>query len=278
MQGLTRVINPETARGIGWCTRSTGEYAAIAPDNDPIAAEYRTVLANTFTHLKAISLDDPTASPIGFPYSIGTHNPEGESTSPVTVTAFEYHFWIQSMGYVWDLEPGFTAPQTAVFQALRDFMYRIIVGCLGPSGSGNYCFSDAAVFRYNISADVIADFIPKRASSFFFTWGEVWAGTQGHYGLPNGTCVNSLEGFYTYTGPGYVNAGNPGGGYTNQSYWANLLPAIAYAVDHEATGAAASWARIVGASNFSRLMSGDGGVNGGFDAMPIYSILPRSHP
>ena len=34
------------------------------------------------------------------------------------------------------------------------------------------------------------------------------------------------------------------------AYWGNLMPAISYAVDHGAAGAAEDWNRIVSASNF----------------------------
>lgn len=58
-------------------------------------------------------------------------------------------------------------------------------------------------------------------------------------------------------------------------YWGNLMPAIAYAVDHGASGAAASWARVSGASNFSDIEnSSDVGV-AGFDDMPQFGIVPR---
>jgi hypothetical protein len=53
-------------------------------------------------------------------------------------------------------------------------------------------------------------------------------------------------------------------------YWGNLMPAIAYAVDHGAPGASAAWARLTGASNWSVLASA------GFDDIPIWGIVPRS--
>jgi hypothetical protein len=71
-------------------------------------------------------------------------------------------------------------------------------------------------------------------------------------------CANTLHG-----GSGGDPAQASGG------YWGNLLPAIAYAVDHGAAGAAASWARLTGASNWSSVL------NSGFDNIPIWGVIPR---
>ena len=47
------------------------------------------------------------------------------------------------------------------------------------------------------------------------------------------------------------------------------MPAIAHAVDHGATGAAAAWARLSSASNWSSI------ENAGFDNTPLWGIVPR---
>jgi hypothetical protein len=47
------------------------------------------------------------------------------------------------------------------------------------------------------------------------------------------------------------------------------MPAIAYAVDHGAPGAAAAFARLTGASNWNAI------ATSGFDDLPIWGIVPR---
>ena len=46
--------------------------------------------------------------------------------------------------------------------------------------------------------------------------------------------------------------------------------AIAYAVDHGATGASAAWTRLTSATNWSDVESS------GFDDIPIWGVVPRS--
>jgi hypothetical protein len=83
----------------------------------------------------------------------------------------------------------------------------------------------------------------------------VWSGT---YPVDPPACTNTLQG---------TDAGVPSAAETG--YWGNLLPAIAYAVDHGATGASAAWARLTGADNWSIV------ENSGFDNIPIWGIIPR---
>ena len=70
-------------------------------------------------------------------------------------------------------------------------------------------------------------------------------------------CGNTLEG---------DSGGAPG---LPTGYYANLLPAIAYAVDHHAPGAAAAWARLTGATNWSSF------ATSGFEDEPVWAVVPR---
>lgn len=56
------------------------------------------------------------------------------------------------------------------------------------------------------------------------------------------------------------------------AYWANLLPALSYAVDHGKAGASTSWSRFTGASNFS-----EQSVKANYAGIPTWGIVPRSY-
>jgi len=94
-------------------------------------------------------------------------------------------------------------------------------------------------------------------TNFYDTWGQVFAAT---FGTANSTssCGTVLEGA---SGSDPLNA--------SSGYWGNLMPAIAHAVDHGAPGAAAAFARLTGASNWTAVQ------NSGFDDLPIWGIVPR---
>jgi hypothetical protein len=92
---------------------------------------------------------------------------------------------------------------------------------------------------------------------FYKNWGQVFAAT---FLVANSTtsCGTVLEGG---SGSDPANA--------SSGYWGNLMPAIAYAVDHGAPGAQAAFDRMTGASNWSAVQTS------GFDDLPIWGIVPR---
>ncbi len=51
-------------------------------------------------------------------------------------------------------------------------------------------------------------------------------------------------------------------------YWGNLMPALAYAVDHGAAGAAEAWNRVISAANFPIQAAG-------YDNHPVWGVSPR---
>ena len=131
---------------------------------------------------------------------------------------------------------------------LRDWMYKAAVGILGTAGG--FCFGKASTYTITLSPLVKPNFAYTEPGEMYSTWGEVY---QATFGTASTSCDNTLSGYIEPTG-----------------YWGNLLPAIAYAVDHGAAGAAAAWARLTGASNWPQLR------DSGFDNAPIWGIVPRN--
>jgi hypothetical protein len=252
--GVDRVMRHTQVRGTAWMVRTVGAYAAIAPDGDEVAADYRVWLERGgYGYFARVGPSDPAASPIGYVFTIGAPN------GPLTIPPWMQHFWIAVNGFVWDLEPGLSAAGTADHLAVRDFMYRAAVGILGPGGD-EYCFAraslyDGLVISPNNYAPGGTDLgIVPTARMFSPTWAEVAAQSPG----AAEACAPTLLG-----GSG----GAPNVAFAG--YWGNLLPAIAYAVDHGAPGAREAWSRLTGATNWSELESS------GFEDTPVWAIGPR---
>jgi hypothetical protein len=53
------------------------------------------------------------------------------------------------------------------------------------------------------------------------------------------------------------------------------MPAIAFAVDHNAAGAAAAFARMTGAPNWVTAVENGQSAGQSFDDVPIWGIVPR---
>ena len=244
--GLNRLCRTQI-RGIGWTTRSVAQHVALAPDGDEVAADYRAWLGNVITHYCNQGPYNASASQLGYPIALSNYTPgNGLAQAP-----WQFHFWMMSNGHAWDIEPGFA--DTTDHKALRDFMYKGIVGLLGANGVDNYCYTHAS--RYYIWVGETQTGSLTTSDNFFSTWGQVYERT---FGSENTSCGTTLVG---------DSAGSPGSGVTG--YWGNLMPAIAFAVDHDAPGAAESWARMTGADNWSVV------ANTGFDNIPTWGIVPR---
>src|SRR5262249_26509325 len=146
-----------------------------------------------------------------------------------TLAPWQQHFMAQSYGHVSDLEPF---ADMTTWNSVRDHLYTSIVGILGTGGTNSYCYTEASAYTVVVAADNNND-----PTTWFDSWGMVY---QSTFGAPNTNCGAVLNG----TSGGHPTAAATG-------YWGNLLPAIAYAVDHGATGASTAWNRLTAASNWS---------------------------
>jgi hypothetical protein len=241
--GLNRILLHDEIRGIAWAFRTVGAYVAIAPDDDAIASEYRQWLElGGFQHWRNKGPRNPAGNQLGYPVGLSTYDPN----KPLQQAPWMMHFWIQTNGFLWDIEPG--QADTSAQRELRDWMYKAAVGILGTAGG--FCFGKASTYTITLSPLVKPNFAYTEPGEMYSTWGEVY---QATFGTASTSCDNTLSGYIEPTG-----------------YWGNLLPAIAYAVDHGAAGAAAAWARLTGASNWPQLR------DSGFDNAPIWGIVPRN--
>jgi hypothetical protein len=235
--GTSRYLNGQT-RGYAWVLRTLSQYVGIAPSADALLTDYSALLANNILRLKAIK-DTVNPPGIGYLYEYNA------SLSGVgIIPPWQQHFFIQTLGMGSDLEP---LSDMSAYIGVRDYMYRAAVGILGDSTG--YCFTEGGFYLIKSN-----DGTGGGPNTWYKTWAQVYAAT---YAVPP-PCGNTLH-------------GNSGGdpAYASTGYWGNLIPAIAYAVDHGAAGAAQSWARLTGASNWSTIL------NSGFNNNPQWGVIPR---
>jgi len=243
--GTSRAMLGQT-RGAAWCNRTIGELAGIGP-SDSVTNDYASLLANNavyWNQLRQLSGQNP----LGALYSYEAYD---NSYGAGRMAPWQQDFFTQAYGFVSDLEP---LADMATFNTVRDWMYRFAVGRLGGNGTDSYCFTEAGQYTIKVADALISN--PSNTTSFYTSWGTVFEQTLG---FPNNSCGNTLHG---------SSGGDPASAATG--YWGNLLPAIAYAVDHGAGGASESWARLTSASNWVTV------EQSGFNNTPIWGIVPRS--
>ena len=254
--------NHYTTRGAAWTLRSLAQAAAITPDNEALKAEFSQAIENNihYYHSKYIAQSN---NPQGFcqPYSNYVDNSisgTGSKAMPWKSATWMEDFLTASWGYLADISSDtLAAPMQTKLAAFMNWKYKSIVGRLGGKGSAEYFFLDAAsyIIAYAPGATSSTNW-ENGAGPWYADWGQIYQATMGHSN-PMSPDDNHLRGSY------FPNA---------TSYWGNLQPAIAYAVDAEASGALEAYKRMTGAANWSQILTGPTG----FGEYPVWGVKPHN--
>ncbi len=237
-EGTSRILRGQT-RGSAWSQRTVGQLAAIGPSDDPVTLDHRALLAANASHWSS-EASRLGANALGLVYEY-----DPNAYGPAKIAPWQHSFFVQTYGHLSDLEP--LADMTAL-DAVRDFLYRIPVGLLGD-GASSYCYARASNYTITVAARSVTDL-----SQTYSSWHDVDTATNAGAGACNGALVGGSGGAPQAAATGY---------------WGNLLPSIAYAVDHAAPGADAAWRRLTAAPNWSVVEGGDWSVNA------PWAIVPR---
>jgi hypothetical protein len=260
--GTSRKIILEV-RGAAWGLRSMSMLAAVTPDADlgagTVATDYRTLLSNNVDFWKTQT--DIPINGIGYPYTYRSDDTIGHGVSGSGyIPGWMENFWSWALGHGSDIDP--LASMTA-YESVRDFVYKGIVGVLGDNRLGGYHYTYASAYDYKVSP-VSTD---SDASLMYDDWGTVFDET---FAFTTPTINDTLQdGGLPEDGVTTYAPAQPGQAQASGSLWGELLPSLAYAVDHGAQGAAQAYARITAASNWSALR------DSGFANYPKYGIMPR---
>lgn len=244
-QGVERLITPDETRAMAWATRTYGQLAGIAP-TEQRTLDVAAMLNHTAAYWRGI-IEQPGMNQLG--YFFRYVNYSISATGAGGLAPWQQHFWAQTNGYISDLE---YADDMTDFNFVRDHLYKAPVAILGGEGTDSFCFTRAGTYRIATWTESSAD-----PTNWFDSWGDVY---QWTFDEPNTSCGNSLQSTDGWVLPEEASI----------NMWGNLLPAIAYAVEDGAPGAAESWQRFTGAENFSTL------ENSGFEDTSVWNITPRN--
>jgi hypothetical protein len=234
-----------TTRGAAWTLRSLAQAACVTPDDDPLAAQLRASVAANIDYYHARYVASPS-NPQGFcaPYSDYT---SGDGV--YFHASWMEDFLTASFGYLLSLELV-DAERAARLRALFAWKARSIIGRLGAQGDPTqFNYRDAA--RYTLAV-APADSIDWQGGGgpWYADFGQIYQASLGHANDPEPD--QTLRGAY-YPEP--------------TSYWGNLQPAIAYAVQHQVPGASDAYRRMTTASNWTQ-------IEDGFDHYPVWGVRP----
>ncbi len=240
-----------TTRGSAWAVRTLVQAATITPDADPLHGEYVTSFAENVNYLHGLFVATPNNNPQGVcaPYSDYTVG------DPYMHSIWMEDFLTFAFGYGKSLSL-LTGTNASKLDALLAWKYQSVVGRLGGGGSTEYCFRDAAAYTFAVARSDGAKWDgTDSGASWYSNWGENYVGTVGH--------ANDCNSGNDLRGTSGADPSDPAG------YWGNLRPALSYAVDQGASGAAAAYARLTAASNYAPIAAA-------FNDTPVWGVRPRT--
>jgi hypothetical protein len=240
----------QTRQG-AWRFRTLAQALVITPDSgDPLRAELIASVEANCEYFHQI-------------YVAQANNPFGiiESSELYTDIATDrlmVPIWQHDFGTAaWGMALAFDLPVSSTYKtkmiAFFAWKAKSVIHRLGTSAG--FRFERAGVYEYAASPNTSANF-QLGTGPWFADDAAAYAGTSVNY--QNVTPVDNVL---------YLNSNDFGP--PERSVWGNLVPAIAYAARHAVIGAAAAYARLTGASNYSTLVSG-------FNTTPVWSVAPAA--
>jgi hypothetical protein len=249
--GVNRLYVSQT-RGRAWRYRTMAALAAIAPDNDLLGADRRGNVVANLNNWQAIHVV-PNKPATGL---IGILDDKDPSVNGFQHSIFESLFLVSSIGWSWDQDLRLTSTQKETLRSVRDFAYRLPAGLTGRGpAQGEFSWRRApGPYRMLIGPTPSS---PTDTATLYNTFNEIYQATYGDQ-LNSADGLTMLEAYVDDPSPYAFPQGN----------WGHVLTALAFAVDHSAPNAAAGYARLTSASNWS-----SNTVK--FNDWPQYGVKPR---
>ena len=251
-------INLSEDRGRAWALRTQMMAISLYPDAGPTPADTKVrtdwlaAMPGTLSYWQNNGLNCPLGYPSNM-YNPGAYSPAEAVLPALAIPIWQGDFIAQCFGFTWDLDV-LSGAGKASHQVVRDHTYKVPIGRMGDSTT--WCYRQGLPY-----APVVGTLDPAHnGDASFIVWDASWAAAWNHSaatGAVDGTQTCSL-------GTSIINGHFPDA----TSYGANFTPAIVYAVDHGAPGAAVAYSRFTNASNYGAFVSDQ--VNA-----TQWAVLPR---
>jgi hypothetical protein len=245
---LQSSVGSNSTRGAAWTIRALTHAAAMTPDDDqPMKSELIGSVQFNIDWYHARYVAQPN-NPLGLCAPYSDYSP-GDGKSDSAIWMEDFLTW--AFGNVKSMQVYDSSFDAKVDQFLS-WKYRSIVGRFGPNEAGNWSYRDAAAYTVPYAPSETANY-SDGTGPWYPNWGASYVAAGLSYA--SGT---------TLQGGNFADDG------LATSYWGNLQPALAYAVEHGAAGALEAYQRMVGASNWS---SGAAAYN---TVTPVWGVKPRN--
>jgi hypothetical protein len=232
-----------------WCLRTLLQAYLLTPDADPLKSEFLASITAHIEHNHTRYIAQP-------------HNGLGLMANIdyggypfIRSSIWMNDFVVSVYGYLRALSVPITGGAPAKFTAFWNWLARSVVDRLSAQGSG-YWYINACPYTLAYTTNLTANWLTG-VGSWHTSWTNVYTATAAM--ANNSPSFGSREGILA-SGDGDVTA---------TGYWANMLPALTYAVEHGVSGAREAYDRLTGATNWRTLEHQ-------FDATPHWGMRPAA--
>jgi hypothetical protein len=245
-----------TTRGAAWAIRTLAQAASATPDADP-------TLHSEFTASMEANVDfyyNKYVAPIPKPNEFGIVVPYTTYTSgqSYTASAWQQDFFTAAVGYALSLGLNLTSTGKTRLTNLFAWKAKSIIFRFGQAGvPSDWSYRDAGAYYIPISPAVSGQNWDSPAA--WFSTAQQMYETRSHETTPADQPRVNSDPDGPLRGANFPEA---------TSYWGNLTPALAYAVEHGVSGADAAYAKFTGASNYNLLTES-------YASAPEWAISPN---
>lgn len=235
-----------TTRGAAWAIRTLAQAACITPDDDiPLRSEFIASFEANVDMNHARYVAQPN-NPFGWVEPYSSYSEPGNPA--YFESTWMQDFYTAAFGYAKALELNISEGSGRKLTEFFSWKAKSIVGRLGGPGLADYLYADAAEYTTAVAPIETANW-RTGVGPWYADWGATYKATL------------------KTANPG-VASGLRGGGFPEASgYWANLQPAIAYAVQHKVPGADEAYKRMTSAPNWNQLVAE-------LNVLPVWSVAP----
>lgn len=241
-------------RTAAWSFRNLAQACSATPDGHPLQTEFVHAVEENCRYFNARYTGQSSNI---FGIIAGGEGDYGALTTAVTHPMFMSFFVAAVWGYALAMDLPISATAKSQMAAFFAWKAKSAVGVLGDSA--NFWYVNGAPFIAPTSPNkaINYDSIENGTATWFATYKQAYDVMVGQLPPNYDTPYSTTEGVLRYEEASLRSRG----------VWGNLMPAIAYAARHNVPGAAASYSRVTGASNYNLFTSE-------LSANPVWGIVP----